>query len=132
MGLLAGKKLLEVFDVVGLRRYTQLSDSSQRCIQLSSLSKTEKHPLAAQKHGSVSCLYLLLSFILPKGIPPLHEIRQTQEVNHLSFPIDQSTKDWGISVKRKKLHCYISLSFIQTCTDWFKCYNLNVHFKLHI
>lgn len=57
------------------------------------------HLLTPQTSGHVLCLYLLLSLILSKGIPPLHEVGQTQKVNHLSFTIYQSTEDWCISMK---------------------------------
>lgn len=63
--------------------------------------KTENHLLSAQKHIWVLCVYLLLSLILLKGIPPLHEIGQTQKVNHLPFPVDQSTENWCVSVGAK-------------------------------
>lgn len=44
--------------------------------------------------------YLLLSLLLSEGIPPLHEIRQTQEVDHLSLPVDQSTEHRRVSRRR--------------------------------
>lgn len=78
---------------------------------------SEKHLLTALKYSGVLCVYLLLSLILPKSIPPLHEVGQTQEVHHLSFPVDQSTENWCISVKAKsvckKPHCYIIVSFMR-------------------
>lgn len=77
------------------------------------MSSNMLHLLAPQKNSHVLYLYLLLSLILSKGIPPLHEVRQTQEVNHLSFPVDQSTEDRCISMTtrfvREKLYCYISV-----------------------
>lgn len=69
--------------------------------QVACFPKTEKHLLTAQKRINVLCMYLLLSLILPKGIPPLHEVGQTQEVYHLSFPVDQSTENRCVSVTAK-------------------------------
>lgn len=92
MRFLAGQKPLEIFNVMGLK---MTHTNVLKMHPLTCFSITENNLSAAL------CLYLLLPLILPKGIPPLHEVGQTQEVNHFSFPVDQSTEDRCVSVRTK-------------------------------
>lgn len=94
MRLLAGQKPLEIFNVMGLK----MTDTDLSVI----LTSSNMWHLSTDSNVLFS--YLLLSLILPEGIPPLHEVGQTQEVNHLSFSIDEGTEDWRISVRT---HLYV-------------------------
>lgn len=95
MRLFAGQKPLQIFNILGLRMTDTISSSLQRYCMFNDML----YLLVSQKKCHVLWLHLLLSLILSKSIPPLHEVRQTQEINHLSFPIDQSTEHGCISMK---------------------------------
>lgn len=66
---------------------------------------------AARVHTQLlllSRLYLLLSLVLPEGIPPLGEVGQPQEVHHLPLSVDECREDGrvseGAAVKVSKQH----------------------------
>lgn len=66
---------------------------------------------AARVHTQLlllSRLYLLLSLVLPEGIPPLGEVGQPQEVHHLPLSVDERREDGrvseGAAVKVSKQH----------------------------
>lgn len=56
-------------------------------------------------------LYLLLSLILSEGVSSLGEVRQAQEVHHLSLSIDECGEDGCIpkrgAIKASKLHSHV-------------------------
>lgn len=87
MRFLTAQKLLQIFNVESLQRTNADSKPHQ--------------PRVVTSDALPGLLfYLLLSLLLSEGIPPLHEIRQTQEVDHLSLPVNQSTEHWCISRRR--------------------------------
>lgn len=100
MRFLIGQKLFKIFNVLSLW-----------------MTDTDSKPISSESSDSLPgpVLYLLLSFFLSEGIPSLHEIRQTQEVNHFSLPVDQSAEHWCIS-KRKNS----TVTFV-TKMHWFTC-----------
>ena len=58
--------------------------------------------------------YLFLPLIFPKGVLPLQEVGQTQEVSHLSLLVDECTEHWRIPVAT-------------TCTTIHFCYMKMLH-----